>query len=84
MRWRASAACEQASADLGASPRPARARHLAADAAGRDIRRHHRLHAGGLSAYVTPALLSGASRCCPMLIFQQYAAVFDFHLAAAR
>ena len=40
-------ACEQASADLGASPRPPSCTSPGADAAGRDIRRHHRLHAGG-------------------------------------
>lgn len=75
---------EQASLDLGAS-RTATFRHVTLPltmpgvVAGCII-----VFALAVSAYVTPALLSGGRvTVLPMLIFQQYSSVFDFHYGGA-
>lgn len=78
------AACEQASADLGASP-AATFRHITLPLSLPGVM------AGAImvftlavSAYVTPALLSGGRiTVLSMLIFQQYSATFDFHYGGA-
>ncbi|BDB27611.1 ABC transporter permease [Cupriavidus sp. P-10] len=77
-------ACEQASADLGASPL-ATFRHITFPLTLPGV------VAGGImvftlavSAYVTPALLSGGRiSVLSMLIFQQYSTVFDIHYGGA-
>lgn len=77
-------ACEQASADLGASP-AATFRHITLPLTMPGV------VAGGImvftlavSAYVTPALLSGGRiTVLSMLIFQQYSATFDFNYGGA-
>ena len=77
-------ACEQASADLGASP-AATFFHitwpltLPGVVSGAII-----VFTLAVSAYVTPALLSGGRiSVLSMLIFQQYSSVFDFHYGGA-
>ncbi|MFY2756718.1 ABC transporter permease [Achromobacter xylosoxidans] len=77
-------ACEQASADLGASP-VATFLHvtwpltLPGVVSGAII-----VFTLAVSAYVTPALLSGGRvTVLSMLIFQQYSTVFDFHYGGA-
>lgn len=77
-------ACEQASADLGASP-SATFLHitwpltLPGVVSGAIM-----VFTLAVSAYVTPALLSGGRvSVLSMLIFQQYSAVFDFHYGGA-
>ncbi|CAG2158389.1 ABC transporter permease [Cupriavidus numazuensis] len=77
-------ACEQASADLGASPL-ATFRHvtfpltLPGVVAGAIM-----VFTLAVSAYVTPALLSGGRiSVLSMLIFQQYSTVFDVHYGGA-
>ncbi|WP_368932358.1 ABC transporter permease, partial [Achromobacter xylosoxidans] len=77
-------ACEQASADLGASP-AATFLHvtwpltLPGVVSGAII-----VFTLAVSAYVTPALLSGGRvTVLSMLIFQQYSTVFDFHYGGA-
>ncbi|PUA18065.1 ABC transporter permease [Glaciimonas sp. PCH181] len=77
-------ACEQASADLGASP-SATFRHvtfplsLPGVIAGAIM-----VFTLAVSAYVTPALLSGGRiTVLSMLIFQQYSSAFDFHYGGA-
>ncbi len=77
-------ACEQASADLGASPL-ATFRHvtfpltLPGVVAGAIM-----VFTLAVSAYVTPALLSGGRiTVLSMLIFQQYSTVFDVHYGGA-
>lgn len=81
---RVDGALEQASADLGAGP-AATFRHvtwpltLPGVAAGSII-----VFTLAVSAYVTPALLSGGRvSVLSMLIFQQYSSVFDFHYGGA-
>jgi putative spermidine/putrescine transport system permease protein len=75
---------EQASADLGASPSktfwlvtfPLTLPGVVAGAV--------MVFTLAVSAYVTPALLSGGKlSVLSMLIFQQYSAVFDFHYGGA-
>lgn len=77
-------ACEQASADLGASPAatfwhitwPLALPGLVSGAI--------MVFTLAVSAYVTPALLSGGRvSVLSMLIFQQYSTVFDFHYGGA-
>jgi len=77
-------ACEQASSDLGASP-AATFMHvtfpltLPGVVAGAIM-----VFTLAVSAYVTPALLSGGRiSVLSMLIFQQYSSVFDFHYGGA-
>ncbi len=77
-------ACEQASADLGASP-AATFFHitwpltLPGVVSGAIM-----VFTLAVSAYVTPALLSGGRvSVLSMLIFQQYSTVFDFHYGGA-
>jgi putative spermidine/putrescine transport system permease protein len=77
-------ACEHASADLGASP-AATFFHitwpltLPGVVSGAII-----VFTLAVSAYVTPALLSGGRiSVLSMLIFQQYSSVFDFHYGGA-
>jgi putative spermidine/putrescine transport system permease protein len=77
-------ACEQASSDLGASP-AATFWHvtfpltLPGVAAGAIM-----VFTLAVSAYVTPALLSGGRiTVLSMLIFQQYSATFDFQYGGA-
>ncbi|MFY3955615.1 ABC transporter permease [Achromobacter xylosoxidans] len=77
-------ACEQASADLGATP-AATFLHvtwpltLPGVVSGAII-----VFTLAVSAYVTPALLSGGRvTVLSMLIFQQYSTVFDFHYGGA-
>jgi len=81
---RVDAACEEASADLGASP-AATFWHvifpltLPGVAAGAII-----VFTLSVSAYVTPALLSdGRISVLSMLIFQQYSSTFDVHYGGA-
>lgn len=77
-------ACEQASADLGASPAATFCHITWPLTLPGVVSGAIMVFTLAVSAYVTPALLSGGRvSVLSMLIFQQYSTVFDFHYGGA-
>jgi putative spermidine/putrescine transport system permease protein len=75
---------EQASADLGASPASTFWNVTFPLSIPGVVSGGIMVFALSVSAYVTPALLSGGRvTVLPMLVFQQYSSVFDFHYGGA-